>query len=44
MNSDMFFEVTNIRKNIQNDSTEFEGVTSQNGVKENLYYPINMIH
>ena len=26
VNSDIFFEVTNIRKNVQNDSSEFEGL------------------
>ena len=26
VNSDVFFSVTNIRKNVQNDSSEFEGL------------------
>ena len=26
LNSDVFFPVTNIRKNVQNDSSEFEGI------------------
>ena len=26
MNSDVFFSVTNIRTNVQNDSSEFEGL------------------
>ena len=26
VNSDMFFGVTNIRTNVQNDSSEFEGI------------------
>ena len=29
VNSDVFFSVTNIRKNVQNDSSEFEGLIQE---------------
>ena len=36
VNSDTFFEVTNIRKNIQNDSSEFEGLLHKRVSKKPL--------
>ena len=42
--SDVFFVLTNIRKNVQNYSPEFDGLLQERVSQKPFYYPIDMSH